>query len=119
VRQASLQSGIEENKLRAVGRGGFYKFAVTALNDPTLVPGQEFCQRRCDAFWPALDRDLSRFPDDGVEIEVGQSVLCAQPLGERALAGTRITEDEDFHGGLTPGVILRKLKVLSMPMYLK
>lgn len=39
LRQASFQSGVEENKLRAVAGCGLYKAAVAALNDPTVVLG--------------------------------------------------------------------------------
>jgi hypothetical protein len=37
--------------------------------------------------WIALHRDLSRLPDDGVKVEVDESVARRQRLGVRTLSG--------------------------------
>jgi hypothetical protein len=80
----------------------FHELTVTAFNDPPVVRGEEGLKECGYNIRIALDSNLAWLPNDGVKVEVRQSVLLRQVFSEGALARARITEDEKFHCGLTP-----------------
>src|SRR5688500_960943 len=97
VREAGIQSRIQEDQLRAARRQGRDEISVAALDDPPVMLRQESLERITDRLARTQRRDLLGLPNDGVEIEMGDPLPFRQRASVGALARARVTKHKHSH----------------------
>lgn len=98
IGEAGFAAGIQEYEFRALWRGSFHQFAITSLDNPVRIIGHEIGKRSGNRGGGTLDGNFARFPDNGIEVEMGDAGVPRKGARECAFTRTGVAEDKEFQG---------------------